>query len=400
MFSTGPKYTFILSGMFMMLLNFFVQFYLLICPNGRRRAHGKDAKHMEKKHAWKWRGWVSCVVSLCLGSTVTFYWAQRIHATGATGMAEFPLLSSSVNNFSFEPEIPDLKDDPTCLSRTQQNLYRSDKERLIIPAALIEAWERYGDLYRSCSVGRNWTDVFLDQESGGSSNCKYLVYLEMGVGLGNKILALTSALLYALSTDRVLLLDYRTQNTLSRLLCEPFANSTWVLPWDFPYEKFWSAPSLGGAMELNWNVRVMDLRLSESQTSEDQLFFCEETQSGISKVQWVSWMSNQYYVTELFKIPSIWRRVNPIFNFRGETAFTYLSRLIILPNNDIWGHIIRTYWGYLATTRLRVGLQVRLHWRSDRAAFDEQVQQVSEEATECDGIVEIISEEDESSEEK
>ncbi|KAJ8553678.1 hypothetical protein K7X08_024356 [Anisodus acutangulus] len=51
-------------------------------------------------------------------------------------------------------------------------------------------------------------------------------------GLGNRILTLTSAFLYVLLTNRVLLVDPRVD--LPDLFCEPFPEVSWLLPPDFP----------------------------------------------------------------------------------------------------------------------------------------------------------------------
>lgn len=51
-------------------------------------------------------------------------------------------------------------------------------------------------------------------------------------GLGNKILTLASTFLYALLTNRVLLVDRGVD--MADLFCEPFPEMSWLLPLDFP----------------------------------------------------------------------------------------------------------------------------------------------------------------------
>jgi len=51
-------------------------------------------------------------------------------------------------------------------------------------------------------------------------------------GLENRILTATSAFLYAVLTDRVLLLDGNT--SLGDIFCEPFPGTSWLLPQHFP----------------------------------------------------------------------------------------------------------------------------------------------------------------------
>lgn len=90
-------------------------------------------------------------------------------------------------------------------------------------------------------------------------------------------------------------------------------------------------------------------------------------------VQWLGWLSNQYFVTRLLMIPSLWERLHPIFPSTEDQVFFHLSHRLLLPHNDIWAHILREYWSYISGSRTRVGLQIRLHGRKDPGAFDEEV---------------------------
>lgn len=109
------------------------------------------------------------------------------------------------------------------------------------PSGIVE--EQLGELllpsYRSyeprCgphTESYNKTIQHLKSGSGtSSSDCRYLVWISFS-GLGNRILTLASAFVYALLTDRVLLLDI--QGHMQDLFCEPFPEASWLLPPDFP----------------------------------------------------------------------------------------------------------------------------------------------------------------------
>lgn len=255
--------------------------------------------------------------------------------------------------------------DPHCLSRAQQDLFRPIEHRNVtLSAPFEEAWRKYGELHKLCTVGKNLSAVLLSREQSG---CKYLVYLESPAGLGNRLLSLITAFTYALLTDRVLLLDQR--KNLGALLCEPFAESSWLLPEGFPYEEI-ERLSLGGAIKQNFSDGFVRFNLNHVRNRDDEKFFCEDEQQLIqSKARWVGWSSNQYYVTELFMMPVFWERLDSMFpNATG--VITHLSRLLILPANDIWGLIVRHYWGYLAGAVSRAGVQIRLHGHKDLASFD------------------------------
>lgn len=96
-------------------------------------------------------------------------------------------------------------------------------------------WEsllkEYAALHRTCmkSIG-NVTEYF----SSGStaSSCKFLIMEIEGVGLGNKVALLISGMLYAILTQRVILLN--TKSLIPLTMCEPFVGSSWVLDRQFP----------------------------------------------------------------------------------------------------------------------------------------------------------------------
>ncbi|KAL3690644.1 hypothetical protein R1sor_004295 [Riccia sorocarpa] len=101
--------------------------------------------------------------------------------------------------------------------------------------AMLRLFEEYSNLHRTCTQGGNMSYVsdLYKQRENGVTKCKFLV-VEFGVyGIGNRMLWLISAYMYALLTQRVLLLD--TRDTMHQVLCDPFPGSSWQLPRDFPY---------------------------------------------------------------------------------------------------------------------------------------------------------------------
>lgn len=111
-----------------------------------------------------------------------------------------------------------------------------------------------------------FTQVF-SKEQQKADPCKYLVYIETRFGLGNRILGLVSAFAFALATDRVLLIE--PNKLLGPLLCEPFPDSSWLLPKDFPFEDVRKSPSLGAAINQEYkNLSTVTLHLEHVQVSE------------------------------------------------------------------------------------------------------------------------------------
>ncbi|KAL2623532.1 hypothetical protein R1flu_003737 [Riccia fluitans] len=96
--------------------------------------------------------------------------------------------------------------------------------------AMTRLLEEYSNLHRICTQGGNMSYVMdlYNQRENGTSKCKFLV-VEFGVyGLGNRMLWLVSAYMYALLTQRVLLLDGR--DTIHHILCDPFPEGTFWNP--------------------------------------------------------------------------------------------------------------------------------------------------------------------------
>lgn len=67
---------------------------------------------------------------------------------------------------------------------------------------------------------------------GDVSMCKYLIWTPAN-GLGNQIVSMAATFLYALLTNRVMLVRFGKDK--QGIFCEPFLNSTWLLPETSPF---------------------------------------------------------------------------------------------------------------------------------------------------------------------
>lgn len=100
---------------------------------------------------------------------------------------------------------------------------------------LLAALARYRANQRRCFRLEQPTQVLASLKAGNSTACKYIFGKTAGGGLGNQMLALVSAFLYALLTDRVLMLEPQ-DNLMAQILCEPFEGEegrnalSWLLP--------------------------------------------------------------------------------------------------------------------------------------------------------------------------
>jgi hypothetical protein len=87
--------------------------------------------------------------------------------------------------------------------------------------------KEYEILHRTC-VRRmgNVTEFFLKKKT--IEGCNFVVAdTERGTGIGNKLLSIVSIFLYALLTQRVMLVPFAT--AIPGVMCEPFEGSSWVI---------------------------------------------------------------------------------------------------------------------------------------------------------------------------
>ena len=118
-------------------------------------------------------------------------------------------------------------DEGSCVSRyTQSLLYRKPSPYKPSPY-LVSKLRSYEKLHKRCGPGtkaykKATKNLGHDDENYASisvGKCRYIVWVAV-YGLGNRILTLASVFLYALLTNRVVLVDQ--SKDISDLFCEPF----------------------------------------------------------------------------------------------------------------------------------------------------------------------------------
>lgn len=213
--------------------------------------------------------WHKMLIVMCVGCILLFSFFVLMDmanvVTGVKARCSNPIQELNSQQFS-KASIP-LKDDETCVARTQHLLYRKDPRRFTASTELNAAWKRYGELHRACSFQKNLTHVFLhERKMKAHDDCNYLIMMESACGLGNHFLSLISAFTYALATDRVFLIDSRS--LFAKLLCDPFPGSSWLLPVDFPYEEVATAPAFIHAIDSEFrDVDLLCLHLEHIQVN-------------------------------------------------------------------------------------------------------------------------------------
>ncbi|POO01963.1 Xyloglucan fucosyltransferase [Trema orientale] len=264
-------------------------------------------------------------------------------------------------------------DEGSCLSRYQSTSYRKERPRK--PSSyLISRLRSYEALHKRCGPYTESYNKTLEQlKSGhqsGTSDCNYVVWISFS-GLGNRILTLASAFLYALLTNRVLLVDPGIDMT--GLFCEPFPEVSWFLPADFPLKiQFASFDQKNshcyGKMLKENNFANPDkselpsylyLHLVHDYDFHDKLFFCDQDQTLFQKIPWLIMKTDNYFVPSLFLIPSFEKELSNLFPNK-DLVFHFLGRYLFHPTNKVWGLIARYYKSYLANADERIGIQIRV----------------------------------------
>ncbi|KAJ4720488.1 Galactoside 2-alpha-L-fucosyltransferase [Melia azedarach] len=264
-------------------------------------------------------------------------------------------------------------DENSCLSRYKSNLYRKTSPHK--PSAfLISKLRNYENLHKHCGPNTESYNKALKQLISGnvssSGECKYIVWIAYS-GLGNRILSMTSAFLYALLTNRVLLIDQKPE--MADLFCEPFPNSSWLLPMDFPSRDQFNdfdqhfAQSYGNMLKYDGidtsseelSVSYVYLHLAHDSDNHDNLFFCDNDQIFLRKIPWLFLKTDNYFVPALFRIPFFREVLSQLFPNK-ETVFHHLGRYLFHPTNEVWGLITRYYQAYLAKANEKIGIQIRV----------------------------------------
>lgn len=260
--------------------------------------------------------------------------------------------------------------------RSRHEVYRYRKVSNYKPSAyLVERLRKYEALHRRCGPSTEIFNKSLDQLKAGKitgdGDCQYIVWTTYS-GLGNRIVTIAATFLYALLTNRVLLID--RGRDMSDLFCEPFPNTSWFLPADFPLALLQHCNETStqryGNLLNNSIIQVYEngtlsslphyiyLHLTHNYNFHDKLFFCEREQHFLEQIPWLFLKSNNYFVPSLYLLPTFNKELHHLFPDK-DSVFHHLGRYLFHPSNRVWGLITRFYQSYMAYAKQRIGIQIR-----------------------------------------
>ncbi|CAM6055563.1 unnamed protein product [Sphagnum tenellum] len=239
------------------------------------------------------------------------------------------------------------------------------------PAAWDAVFREYEILHRTCTTKvQDISLYFLEIDTSIPAGCNYLLCnTVLGSGLGNQILITASCLIYAVLTQRVLLLP--STNTLRDILCEPFEGSSWKVnegKIGFPVPSaFWLSTdqfvsevdlSVGSQDRANTTVHATDVTIRhEWRVQPDNRFFCITEQKFLRNVPWVFLQGNQHFLPKLFVIPSFRTTLESLFPSR--LVLTHVLRRSILPEDSLWQRVEQVREMQPDHAHRRLGVQIR-----------------------------------------
>ncbi|KAL1222471.1 putative fucosyltransferase 4 [Cardamine amara subsp. amara] len=273
----------------------------------------------------------------------------------------------------------------SCLSRYHQSLLYRKPSPYKPSEYLVSKLRGYEKLHKRCGPGtKAYKEATknLGHDEIYVGECKYVVWIA-DYGLGNRMLTIASVFLYALLTERIILLDNRKD--VNDLFCEPFPGTSWLLPNDFELMKHFDGYNKEysrcyGTMLNNHAINSslipphLYLHNLHNSRDNDKMFFCQKDQSLIDKVPWLIFRANVYFVPSLWLNPTFQTELIKLFP-QKETVFHHLARYLFHPTNQVWGMVTSYYHAHLSRADERLGIQIRI-FRGDAGYFPHVMNQV------------------------
>ncbi|WCJ39209.1 fucosyltransferase 1 [Euphorbia peplus] len=257
--------------------------------------------------------------------------------------------------------IPSGFDVGSCLSRYESNRYRRISPHK--PSRfLLAKLRKYEKLHARCGPHTkfyaNTVKGLVESHKSDSSVCKYVIWRPVN-GLGNRMISMVSSFLYALLTNRVFLV-YNGKD-MADLFCEPFPDTSWLLPMDFPLKYQIRRSEKDSMNKLSESKRsFLHLTLQKRDSLNKRDFFCDQGQDRLRKVSWLVLLSEQYFAPSFFMMPSFETEVTRLFPNK-ETVFHHLGRYLFSPSNHVWQQLITKFFdANLAKADERIGFQIRV----------------------------------------
>lgn len=252
-----------------------------------------------------------------------------------------------------------------------------------------EVWDEYSNLHRICMkrVG-NVSEHFLRKSTVTVPGCKFLL-ADGKNGLGSKLLVTVSAMLYAIVSQRVLLMP--SWLTFRSVLCEPFVGSSWILdtatfqmPGPGQFNNSWVEGKvftqnlkqrLKLLQEENQDIREFNHSATKSKALPpladavvvttvwpwlswypDKWFYCTTEQRYLSEVTWMYFSGCIYSIPDLFGSTPFGATLQALFP--DKMVVTRMVRSALLPSDGVWRRFKHLNHVYFQQAHRRVAIQL------------------------------------------
>ncbi|KAL2642572.1 hypothetical protein R1flu_010159 [Riccia fluitans] len=250
-----------------------------------------------------------------------------------------------------------------CRARVElKTLYSQRKHMRDVPDN--EQWnlvfEEYGKLHRACTTRVGDLEKYFKSENSSIPACKFVV-AETHFGLGNKIYHLSSVFMFAVVTQRIMLIPETT--SVPAVVCEPFPGSSWKMKPRF-YEQVKKARKTSlqfyDDVDLDMN-KTSPLETYASAISNvwkpEPRFWCDTEQNYLTRITWLTIDGCLLWAHKLWAIDMFRPALEALFPDR--IVFTRILRSLMLPTNPVWERVLHVNEVYLRNANKQVGIQVR-----------------------------------------
>ncbi|CAD6251127.1 unnamed protein product [Miscanthus lutarioriparius] len=185
-------------------------------------------------------------------------------------------------------------------------------------------------------------------------DCRYLVNISFRFrGLGNRVLAVASAFLYAVLTERVLLVN-GGKDDVADLFCEPFPGATWLLPRAGRRSPLRKLDDYHGGPPP-----YVYLHLAGEYGFHDKLFYCGEHQRLLRGVPWLLMRADGYFVPGCSSRRRSSESSRPCSRRKTPRSTTWVGTFST-PATPSWRAVTSYYSANLAGAGRLVGIQIRV----------------------------------------
>ncbi|KAG6554803.1 hypothetical protein Mapa_003823 [Marchantia paleacea] len=272
-----------------------------------------------------------------------------------------------------------------CRSRAElKSLYAQRKHMKDVPDN--EQWDvvfaEYAELHRACTTRIGDLKAYFKAQNSSVAGCNFVV-AETHFGLGNKLYQLSSVFMYAVLSQRIMLVPEST--SVPSVVCQPFPGSSWTMKEHFldvvrkkrkPSLTFYDDVDL----DVN-NTRKLETYASamSNEWGPEPRFWCNTEQRYLSQVPWLTIDGCLLFLHKLYAVDMFRPALEALFPDR--IVLTRILRTLMLPADPVWERILHVNEVYLQNAEKQVGIQVR--YLSGEKEYEAKNELINERITRC-----------------